>query len=84
MKVKNLLDDIKTKSLNELTDLAINLTEKLEREKNLEIVINEYQNLIKLNQIIEKKFKATSKEISSNTRDKINKILKKKYEKKIK
>ena len=81
MKVKNLLDDIKTKSLNELTDLAINLTEKLEREKNLEIVINEYQNLIKLNQLIEKKFKATSKEISSKTREKINNILKKKYEK---
>ena len=76
MKDKNLLDDIKNKSLNELTDLANNIIEKLENEKNLEASINEYQKLIKLNHLIEKKFQNTSKEISIETKEKINKILK--------
>ena len=77
MKVKNLLDDIKTKSLNELTELANNIIEKLENEKDLESSINDYQELIKLNNLIEKKFQNTSREISEETRNKINIILKK-------
>ena len=77
MKVKNLLDDIKTKSLKELTDLANNIIEKLENEKDLESSINDYQELIKLNNLIEKKFQNTSREISEETRSKINTILKK-------
>ena len=62
MKDKNLLDDIKNKSLNELTELANNIIEKLENEKDLEASINDYQKLIKLNNMIEKKFQSTSKE----------------------
>ena len=77
MKDKNLLDDIKTKSLNELTELAINIIEKLEKEKDLEASINDYQELIKLNNLIEKKFQNTSREISQETLSKINMILKK-------
>ncbi len=77
MKDKNLLDDIKNKSLNELTDLANNIIEKLESEKDLEASINDYQELIKLNNLIEKKFQSTSREISQETRSKINMILKK-------
>ena len=77
MKDKNLLDDIKSKSLNELTELANNIIEKLENEKNLEASINDYQELIKLNNLIEKKFQNTSREISQETRSKINIILKK-------
>ena len=77
MKDKNLLDDIKTKSLNELTELANNIIEKLENEKDLEASINDYQELIKLNNFIEKKFQNTSREISEETRNKINIILKK-------
>ena len=77
MKDKNLLDDIKNKSLNELTELANNIIEKLENEKDLEASINDYQKLIKLNNMIEKKFQSTSKEISQETRNKINIILKK-------
>ena len=77
MKDKNLLDDIKTKSLNELTELANNIIEKLENEKDLEASINDYQELIKLNNLIEKKFQNTSKEISEETKSKINTILKK-------
>ena len=77
MKDKNLLDDIKNKSLNELTELANNIIEKLENEKDLEASINDYQELIKLNNLIEKKFQSTSREISQETRSKINMILKK-------
>ena len=77
MKDKNLLDDIKNKSINELTELANNIIEKLENEKNLEASIIDYQKLIKLNNLIEKKFQNTSKEISQETRSKINMILKK-------
>ena len=77
MKDKNLLDDIKTKSLNELTELANNIIEKLENEKDLEASINDYQELIKLNNLIEKKFQNTSREISEETKNKINIILKK-------
>ena len=77
MKDKNLPDDIKTKSLNELTELANNIIEKLENEKDLEASINDYQELIKLNNLIEKKFQNTSREISEETRNKINIILKK-------
>ena len=77
MKDKNLLDDIKNKSLNELTELANNIIEKLESEKDLEASINDYQQLIKLNNLIEKKFQNTSREISEETRSKINIVLKK-------
>ena len=77
MKDKNLLDDIKSKSLNELTELANNIIEKLENEKNLETSIDDYQKLIKLNNLIEKKFQKTSREISEETRNKISMILKK-------
>ena len=84
MKDKNLLDDIKNKSLNELTELANNIIQNIENEKDLESLMNEYQNLIRLNNLIEKKFRNTSKEISQITKEKISKILKKKNEKKIK
>ena len=84
MKDKNLLDDIKNKSLNELTELANNIIKKLENEKNLELLIYDYQKLIKLNNLIEKKFQNTSREISQETRSKINLILNKKNGKKTK
>ena len=84
MKDKNLLDDIKNKSLNELTELANSIIERLENEKNLELLINDYQKLIKLNNLIEKKFQNTSSKISQETRNKINLVLNKKNGKKTK
>ena len=83
MKDKNLPNEIKSKSLDELKEIANNLIENLENEKDLGNSINEYQKLIKLNNLIEKKFQNTSKEISQKTKEKINKLLKK-NEKKIK
>ena len=76
MKDKNLPDDIKNKSLLELTRLADTLTENLENKKDLQESINEYQKLISLNNFIQKKFQSISKEISLETKNKIDKILK--------
>ena len=67
MKDKNLLDDIKDKSLNELTKLVDNLVENLEKEKNLEDTITEYQKLVSINNLIQKKFQQASKDISEET-----------------
>ena len=78
MKDKNLPDDINLKSLNELTQEANKIIEQIEKEKNFENSLDEYQKLIRLNNIIEKKFQNTSKKISLETKDKINKILSKK------
>ena len=68
MNEKNFPDDINSKSLNELTKLANEIIDNLENEKNLENSINDYQRLIKLNNLIEKKFKKSSKDISENTK----------------
>ncbi len=77
MKDKNLLDDISNKSLSELTELVNNLVNKLEKEKNLENSITDYQKIISINNLIQKKFKKASREISDVTNNKIKKILKK-------
>ena len=82
MKDKNLPDDIKNKTLKELTELANNIIENLEKNKDLENSISEYQDLITLNNLIEKKFRNTSKELSQTTKEKIDKLFKKKNEKK--
>ncbi len=84
MKDKNFPGDIKSQSISELTEEVNDIIEQLENEKNLENSLEDYQKLIKLNNIIEKKFQKTSKEISQETRDKIIKILGKKNEKKFK
>ena len=83
MKDKNLPDDIKNKSLNEVTDLANNIFKNLENNNTLDGSIEEYQKLIKLNILIEKQFQKASKELSQSTREKIQNVLKK-NEKKIK
>ena len=84
MKDKNLPDDNNYISIEELTKKANKIIEQLEKEKNLENSLDNYQELIKLNNIIEKKFQKKSKEINQLTREKINKIIQKKNEKKTK
>ncbi len=83
MNENNFPDDIHLKSLQELTSLANKIIENLENEKDLENSIDEYQKLLKLNNLIQKKFQTSSKEISENTKLKIKNILLKKNEKKI-
>ena len=68
MKDKNLPDDNNSQTLDELKEEINQVIENLEKEKNLENSLNDYQKLIKLNNIIEKKFKNTSKNISQKTK----------------
>tara|TARA_Y100001970_G_scaffold224613_1_gene276934 strand:- start:471 stop:725 length:255 start_codon:yes stop_codon:yes gene_type:complete len=82
MNEKNLPDDINLKSLQELTTLANQIIENLENKKDLESSVDEYQKLLKLNALIEKKFQTNSREISEKTKSKIKDILIKKNEKK--
>jgi len=77
MKEKNFPNNNNLKSLDELTNEVNKIIENLEKAKNLENSIEDYQKLIRLNNIIERKFQASSKNISSETKDKINKIIKK-------
>ena len=77
MKDKNFQNNINSKSIDELTMELNQIIENLEKEKNLDNSIEDYQKLIKLNNIIEKKFQTQSKNISTETKDKINKIIKK-------
>ena len=83
MNEKILPDDIELKSLSELTDIADRLIQELESKKNLEESIDDYQYLIKLNNLIEKKFQKDSKNISESTKLKIEELTSKKNEKKI-
>ena len=73
MKDKNLPNDYNSLSL-----------EELENQKDLGNSLDKYQNLIKLNNIIEKKFQMNIIEINEKTKEKISKINKKKNAKKIK
>ena len=81
MKDKNLPDDNSSQSLEELTDDACNIIELLENEKDLQNSIENYQKLIRLNNIIEKKFQKSSKKINEKTKEKINFIINKRNEK---
>ena len=74
MNEKNLLDDIATKSLNELTKLAHKIIKNLENEINLENKSEDYVNLIKINKLIEKKFQNNLKEILEKSNSKIKEI----------
>ena len=84
MKDKNLPNDYNSLSLEELTREANKMIEDLENQKNLENSIENYQNLLKLNNIIEKKFQKDVKNITEKTKESITKITYKKNAKKIK
>ena len=76
MKDKNLPDDIKAKSLDELREILNSLLTKIETSTNLENSADDYHKLIKVNNLIEKKFQSLSKEISNNSKSKIDEIIK--------
>ena len=84
MKDKNLPNDYNSLSLEELTKEANKMIDDLENQKNLENSIENYQNLLKLNNIIEKKFQKDIKDINKKTKEKILKINQINHEKKIK
>jgi hypothetical protein len=71
MKDKNLPDDNNSQSLEELTNDANDIIKLLENEKDLQNSIDSYQKLIRLNNIIEKKFQKKSRELNEETKKKI-------------
>ena len=77
MKEKNLPLDYQHSSLEELTEKANSIIESLENEKNLNNSVDSYQELLKLNNLIEKKFQKNLKSITENTNNKIKEIVKK-------
>tara|TARA_B100000614_G_scaffold237963_1_gene236528 strand:+ start:296 stop:541 length:246 start_codon:yes stop_codon:yes gene_type:complete len=79
MKDKNLPNNYDDFSLEELTKEANKMIEELENQKDLENSLESYQNLLKLNSIIEKKFQKNIKKINEKTKEKILKITKKRH-----
>jgi hypothetical protein len=77
MKDKNLPPDNNISSLEELTDQANQIIESLENEKDLNNSVENYQQLLKLNNIIEKKFHKSFRSISEETNKKVKEIIKK-------
>ena len=77
MKEKNLPLDYQHSSLEELTEKANSIIESLENEKNLNNSVDSYQELLKLNNLIEKKFQKSLKSINETTNNKIKEIVKK-------
>ena len=74
MKDKNLPNDYNSLSLEELTTEANKIIEELENQKDLTNSLDKYQNLIKLNNLIEKKFQMKIREINEITKEKLSKI----------
>ena len=77
MKDKILPLDYDQYSVEELTEKANKIIESLEKENNLNNSADSYQELIKLNNIIEKKFHKNFKSIREATNKKIKEIIKK-------
>ena len=77
MKDKNLPTDNSLYSLDDLTDQANKIIESLENERDLNNSVESYQELLKLNQVIEKKFYKNLKNINEETKKKIKDIIKK-------
>jgi len=78
MKDKNLPDDNNSKSLEELTKEIISIIEKLEKHNDIKNSLDDYQKVIKLNNIIEKKFQKKSKTINLNIKEKVENVINKK------
>ena len=78
MKDKNLPLVNNTQSLEEQIEEVNSIIESLESVKNLQNSVNTYQNLLKLNNLIEKKFQKNTKSINEETKKKINNVVNKK------
>ena len=77
MKDKILPLDYDQYSVEELTEKANEIIELLEKENDLNNSVESYQELLKLNNIIEKKFYKNFKSIGAETTKKIKEITKK-------
>ena len=71
MKDKNLPLDYDIRTLEELTDEANQIIKSLEEKDDLDNSVESYQELLKLNNLIEKKFQKNFRSISEKTNKKI-------------
>ena len=78
MKYKNLQLDYDSRTLEELTDEANQIIKSLEEKDDLDNSVESYQELLKLNNLIEKKFQKNFRSISEKTNKKIKEIIKRK------
>ena len=78
MKDKNLPLDYDSRTLEELTDEANQIIKSLEEKDDLDNCVDSYQELLKLNNLIEKKFQKNFRSISEKTNKKIKEIIKRK------
>ncbi len=78
MKDKNLPLDYDSRTLEELTDEANQIIKSLEEKDDLDNSVERYQELLKLNNLIEKKFLKNFRSISEKTNKKIKEIIKRK------
>ena len=77
MKDKILPPDYEQLSVEELTEKVNKIVESLEKENDLNNSVESYQELLKLNNIIEKKFHKNFKSIREKTIKQIKEISKK-------
>ena len=77
MKDKILPPEYDQSSLEDLTEKVNKIIDSLEKQNDLDNSIDSYQELIRLNNIIEKKFKKNFRSISEETNKKIKNIIKK-------
>ena len=77
MKDKILPHDYDQFTVDELTEKANKIIESLESENDLNNSVESYQELLKLNNIIEKKFNKNFKSIGEEANKKIKEITKK-------
>jgi len=78
MKDKNLPLDYDSRTLEELTDEANQIIKSLEEKDDLDNSVESYQELLKLNNLIEKKFQKNLRSISEKTNKKIKEIINRK------
>ena len=78
MKDKNLPLDYYNRTLEELTDKANQMIKSLEEKDDLDNSVESYQELLKLNNLIEKKFQKNLRSIIENANKKIKDIIKRK------
>ena len=78
MKDKNLPLDYDSRTLEELTNEANQIIKSLEEKDDLDNSVDSYQELLKLNNLIEKKFQKNFRSISEKTNKKIKEIIKRK------
>ena len=74
MKDKNIQNDYHNMSLDDLTKEADLLIKYLENHENLENETQTYQNLVKLNNLIQKEFQKDAKKINQKVKEKILKV----------